>query len=56
MSSLVESAAIKAVVPIDVLDLIERDFISQVIEELTDLLLPPIKGTLKERDIMRELK
>jgi hypothetical protein len=38
------------------LDLIGRDFASQLIEELPDLLLHPIKAALKERDIMRELK
>jgi len=48
MKSLIESAATKAGVPLDVLELIGRDFISQIIEELPNLLLPPIMGTLRE--------
>ena len=42
MISLIESAIIKPGVPVDVWDLIGRDFISQIIEELPDLLLHPI--------------
>lgn len=56
MKSLIESAAIKAGVPLVVLDLIGRDFISQIIEELPNLLLPPIMGTLKEHYVKRGLE
>jgi hypothetical protein len=31
------------------LDLIGRDFISQIIEELPNLLLPPVMATLRDR-------
>jgi hypothetical protein len=44
---IVESAAEKFGVPGEVLDLIGRDFISQMIEEFPSLLLPPIMSTLK---------
>ncbi len=53
MKSLIESAAIKAGVPLAVLDLIGRDFLSQMIEELPSLLLPPIMGTLKEQYVKK---
>lgn len=48
MKSLIESAAAKAGVPLTALDLIGQDFISQIIEELPNLLLPAIMGTLRE--------
>jgi hypothetical protein len=51
MTSLIESAAAKAGVPLFVLDLIGRDFISQIIEELPNLLLPPVMATLRDRYI-----
>jgi hypothetical protein len=35
-------------VPSEVLDLIGRQFISQIIEEFPTLLLPPIMNTLKQ--------
>jgi hypothetical protein len=44
---IVESAAKKFGVPGEVLDLIGRDFIRQMIEEFPSLLLPPIMSTLK---------
>ena len=56
MKSLIESAATKAGVPLDVLDLIGRDFISQTIEELPSLLLPPIMRTLKEHYVKKGLE
>jgi hypothetical protein len=56
MKSLIESAAAKAGVPFDVLDLIGRDFITQIIEELPNLLLPPIMGTLREHYVKRGLE
>jgi hypothetical protein len=49
MKNLIESAAAKAGVPLFVLDLIGRDFIAQIIEELPNLLLPPIMATLRDR-------
>jgi hypothetical protein len=56
MKSLIESAANKAGVPLEVLDLIGRDFISQIIEELPNLLLPPIMGTLKEEYVKKGIE
>lgn len=48
MKSLIELAAAKAGVPLFVLDLIGRDFISQLIDELPSLLLPPVMATLRD--------
>jgi hypothetical protein len=48
MLNLLESAAKKFGVPSEVLDLIGRQFISQIIEEFPTLLLPPIMNTLKQ--------
>jgi hypothetical protein len=48
MQSLIESAANKAGVPLEVLDLVGRDFIGQIAEDLPSLLLPPIMSTLKQ--------
>jgi hypothetical protein len=53
MKSLIESAAKKAGVPLDVIDLIGRDFISQIIDELPSLLLPPIMATLKDHYVKK---
>jgi hypothetical protein len=53
MQSLIESAAAKAGVPLSVLDLIGRDFLHQIIEELPNLLLPPIMGTLRDHYLKR---
>jgi hypothetical protein len=47
MKTHIEAAAKKFGVPPEVLDLIGRQFISQVIEEFPSLLLPPIMETLK---------
>jgi hypothetical protein len=56
MKSLIESAATKAGVPFGALDMIGRDFISQIIEELPSLLLPPIMATLREHYVTRGLE
>jgi hypothetical protein len=48
MQNLLESAAKKFGVPSEVLDLIGRQFISQIIDEFPTLLLPPIMNTLKQ--------
>jgi hypothetical protein len=48
MQNLLESAAKKFGVPPEVLDLIGRQFISQIIDEFPTLLLPPIMNTLKQ--------
>lgn len=47
MQNLLDSAAKKFGVPSEVLDLIGRQFISQIIDEFPTLLLPPIMNTLK---------
>ena len=52
---LIESAAEKFGVPTEVLDLIGRDFISQMIEEFPSLLLPPIMSTLKQEYVRNGL-
>ena len=49
MKNLIESAAKKFGVPPEVLDLLDRDWISGLIEEFPDLLLPPIMQTLREQ-------
>lgn len=46
MKSMLEAAARKFGVPSEVLDLIGRKFISQVIADFPGLLLPPIMQTL----------
>lgn len=56
MNSLIESEAKKAGVPPDALDVIGIDFISQIIEELPSLLLPPIMRTLKEQYVKKGLE
>jgi hypothetical protein len=48
MKSLIESAAAKAGVPLFILNLIGRDFISEIIDELPSLLLPPVMATLRD--------
>jgi hypothetical protein len=55
MKSLIASSAAKAGVPPEVLDLIGRDFISRVIEDLPSLLLPPIMETLKAQYVQKGL-
>lgn len=56
MQSLLESAAEKFGVPLAVLDLIGRNFLSQVIDEFPDLLLPPIMSTLKQEYVKNGLE
>lgn len=56
MQSLLESAAKKFGVPVVVLDLIGRNFLSQVIDEFPDLLLPPIMSTLKQEYVNNGLE
>jgi hypothetical protein len=46
MQKKIEAAAKKFGIPSEVLDLIDRNWISQVIDEFPDLLLPPIMETL----------
>jgi hypothetical protein len=53
MQRLIESAPAKAGVPLSVLDLIGRDFIFQIIEDLPNLLIPPIMGTLRDHYLKR---
>jgi hypothetical protein len=56
VESLIESAARKFGVPTEVLDLIDRQFISKVIDEFPDLLLPPIMNTLKQEYLKNGLE
>jgi hypothetical protein len=56
MKSLIESAARKAGVPSEILDLIGRDFITEVIDEFPGLLLPPIMSTLKQEYLKNGLE
>jgi hypothetical protein len=55
MQNLLESAAKKFGVPSEVLDLIGRQFISQIIDEFPSLLLPPIMNTLKQEYVKNGL-
>jgi hypothetical protein len=48
MKSLIASAADRTGVPPSVVDLVGWDFISQIIEDLPNLLLPPIMSTLRD--------
>ena len=52
----IESAAEKFGVPDEVMDLIGRDFISQIVEEFPSLLLPPIMSTLKQEYVRNGLE
>jgi len=56
MQNLLDSAAKKFGVPVVVLELIGRNFLSQVIEEFPDLLLPPIMSTLKQEYVNNGLE
>jgi hypothetical protein len=56
MKTHIEAAAKKFGVPPEVLDLIGRQFILQVIEEFPTLLLPPIMGTLKHEYVVNGLE
>ena len=49
MKDLIESAAKRFGVPPEVLDLLDRTWIAQVIEEFPSLMLPPIMQTLREQ-------
>jgi hypothetical protein len=48
MVNLIDEAAQKAGIPSEVLDVIDRSFLSEVIDEFPDLLLPAIMSTLKQ--------
>ena len=48
MESLIESAARKAGVPTEVLDVIGRDYITQLVKDLPSLMLPPVMADLKK--------
>jgi hypothetical protein len=48
MQSMIESAAKKAGIPSEVLDLMGRDYINQLIKDLPSLMLPPVMADLKK--------
>ena len=48
MKILIEAAAKQFGVPSEVLDLLDRNWIAQVIEEFPSLMLPPIMQTLHQ--------
>jgi hypothetical protein len=56
MESLLESAATKAGVPSQVLDLLDRSWISQLVDEFPSLLLPPIMETLHREYVRHGLE
>jgi hypothetical protein len=56
MKAMLEAAAIKFGVPSEVLDLIGRRFISQVVNEFPSLLLPPIMETLHREYVKNGLE
>jgi hypothetical protein len=56
MENLLESAAKRFGVPDDVLDLIGRDFITEVIDEFPSLMLPPIMSILKREYLKNGLE
>ena len=56
MKAMLEAAAKKFGVPSEVLDLIGRNWLSQVIDEFPDLLLPPIMETLKREYVKNGLE
>jgi hypothetical protein len=56
MENSLESAAKKFGVPADVLDLIGRDFITEVIDEFPSLMLPPIMRVLKQEYLKNGLE
>lgn len=55
MKTMLEDAAKRFGVPSEVLDLIGRNFICQVIEDFPGLLLPPIMETLKKEYVKNGL-
>jgi len=56
MKVMLETAAKKFGVPSEVLDLIDQNWISQLIDEFPDLLLPPIMNTLKQEYVENGLE
>ena len=52
MKNRIELAAKKAGVPYELVDLIGRDFIAQISEDLPNLMLPPIMSTIR-REFLR---
>jgi hypothetical protein len=56
MECSLESAAKQFGVPPEVLDLIDRQFISKIIEDFPCLLLPPIMQTLKNEYVRNGLQ
>ena len=56
MQSLIEAAAKKFGIPPEVLDLVDRQFLSQTIDEFPDLLLPPIMNTLRQEYVSKGLE
>jgi hypothetical protein len=56
MQNLIESAAKKAGVSSEVLDLIGRDFICHIADDLPSLLLPSIMSTLKSEYLKNGLE
>jgi hypothetical protein len=56
MKNLMEAAAQKFGVPSEVLDLLDRDWISQLIDEFPSLLLPPIMQTLHQEYVKNGLE
>ena len=56
MNNLIETAAKKFGVPSEVLDLLDRNWIAQVIEEFPSLMLPPIMQTLHQEYVKNGLE
>jgi hypothetical protein len=56
MKARLEAAARQFGVPSDVLDLIDRNWICQVIDEFPSLLLPPIMQTLRREYVKNGLE
>ena len=56
MKAMLEAAARQFGVPPEVLDLIDRNWISQVIDEFPSLLLPPVMQTLHREYVKNGLE
>jgi hypothetical protein len=56
MNAMLEAAARQFGVPSEVLDLVDRNWISQVVEEFPSLLLPPIMQTLHREYVKNGLE
>ena len=56
MKAMLETAAKKFGVPSEVLDLIDRNWISQLIDEFPSLLLPPVMQTLHREYVKNGLE